>query len=142
MSDQYPSQSYPSTVSPLNRRHIGVDDGRGHALRHISQEPRTEHMNPGKHARLGQHLICASTPGDPHDAVVRIHFHETPPCRLRIFAQDQRRHGVALLVKRTQRTEIEVHERIAVEYQHRLTGKMRLRLLEAAPVPKITGSRE
>ena len=50
-----------------------------------------------------------------------------------IFAQNQRRHGIALLMKRTQRTEVEFHERIAVEHQHRLTGKMRLRLLEAAP---------
>src|SRR6185503_2306340 len=120
----------PLTVIPehrlptLNRRHIVVDDRRGHALRHIAQNPRAKHMNPGKHARQSRHLICASTTGNPHDTVVRIHFDETPPYRFRIFAQDQRRHGLALLMTLIQRTEVELYEGIAVKHQHRFAGEI------------------
>ena len=35
-----------------------------------------------------------------------------------------------------QRAKVEIHERIAVEYQHRLSGKMRLCLLKPSPRPQ------
>jgi hypothetical protein len=89
-------------------------------------------MDPGKHAGLSRYLICQSTPGNPHNAVVGVNFHESPLFRLRIFPQNQRRHGIMLLMKRAQGSKIEVYERIGVEHQHRLAGKMLFRLFEAA----------
>src|ERR1044072_7162410 len=90
-------------------------------------------MNPGKHARQGRHLIHASTAGDPYDPVVGIDFNETPPQRLRIFAQDQCRHRLALLMTLIQLADVYLYESIAVEDQHRLPGKIELRLFEPAP---------